>query len=102
MHGRVTHGSHAQRNQRVLAFHLGLLRAAVTWPSHVPARVFNLSKDFCASVWAKARVESDIRTTDSIKRRDFMFYSPQKASLECSVNWCVAGRSVHGSACRSS
>src|ERR1700693_13614 len=45
----------------------------VTWPSQEPARVFSLSKDFCASDWAKAKVHSDIRTTDSIKRRDFMF-----------------------------
>src|SRR5260370_17470040 len=54
----------------------------VTWPSHEPARVFNLSKDFCASDCgrdfcaldcAKAMAESGIRTTDTIKRRDFMF-----------------------------
>src|ERR1700730_2320679 len=44
----------------------------VTRPSQEPVRVFNLSKDFCASDWAKATVESDIRTTDSRKRRDFM------------------------------
>jgi hypothetical protein len=30
------------------------------------------TEDFCASDCAKATVESDIRTTDSIKRRDFM------------------------------
>src|SRR5260370_32409358 len=53
-----------------------------------PARVFSWSKDFCASdFWvsvfctpdcAKATVESDSRTTDSIMRSDFMFHSPQK------------------------
>src|SRR5258708_32461063 len=73
----------------------------VTVPSHSPARLFMDAKDFCASdgtgatdfcasVWAtgfcasdcaKATVESDIRTIDirsrdSIKRRDFMFHSP--------------------------
>src|SRR5260370_2918033 len=41
-------------------------------PCHEPARVCNLSNDFCASDWSKARVESDSRTTDSTKRRDFM------------------------------
>src|SRR5882672_12068911 len=50
----------------------------VTWPCQEPARVFSLSKDFCASDCAKATVESDIRTTDSTKRRDFMFHSPQE------------------------
>src|SRR5438477_8023671 len=53
----------------------------VTWPSHEPARVFILSNDFCASDfcasdWAKATMESDIRTMDNIRRRDFMFDSP--------------------------
>src|SRR5712692_434242 len=57
----------------------------VTWPTHEPATVFSLSKDFCASDCttgfcasdcAKATVESDIRTTDSIKPREFMFHSP--------------------------
>src|ERR1700694_4403779 len=58
------------------------------WPSHEPARVLMVAKDFCASDgtgatedfcasdWAKATVESDSRTTDSIKRRDFIFHSP--------------------------
>src|SRR5882762_4987322 len=49
----------------------------VTWPSHEPARVFILPKDCCAPDCAKATVESDIRTTDSQKRRDFtVFHSP--------------------------
>src|SRR3979411_1460800 len=57
----------------------------LTGPSHSPARLFMVAKDFCASddigaaedfctsVWAKATVDSEIRTTDSIKRWDFMF-----------------------------
>jgi len=48
----------------------------VTWPSHVPARVFILSKDFCRSDWAKAKLESDIRATDSIRGTDLVFPSP--------------------------
>src|ERR1035437_5026771 len=60
------------------------ISGTVTGPSHSPARVFMVAKDFCASDGtaatedfcasdcAKATVESDIRTTDSIKRRDFM------------------------------
>src|ERR1041385_2602611 len=58
----------------------------VPWPSHVPARVFSLSKDFCASdfgalgwagclwasAWAKAIVESDNTARESIMRSDFM------------------------------
>src|SRR5258708_11164280 len=57
----------------------------VTWPFHEPARVFSLSKDFCASDWAKARVESDIRKKDSLKRLDFMFHSPKKLHF---FLWC--------------
>src|ERR1051325_5718630 len=45
----------------------------VTWPSQAPARVFSLSKDFCASDWAKDIVQSDNRTTDSAKPIDFTF-----------------------------
>src|SRR5437879_12730771 len=41
--------------------------------SQLPAIGFNLSKDFCASDCARAMVESDIRTTVSIKRRDLIF-----------------------------
>src|SRR5271167_786841 len=48
----------------------------VTLPSHEPAKVFILSKDCCASDCAKATVESDNRTTDSIKQWDFIFHSP--------------------------
>src|SRR5271170_4205820 len=39
-----------------------------TLPSHEPARSFKLSKDFCASDWAKAAVESPSNTTASRKR----------------------------------
>src|SRR5580704_301417 len=46
-------------------------------PSQVPAKVFSFSNDFCASVCAKAMVHSDSRTSDSIKRRDFMVHSPK-------------------------
>src|ERR1700734_3632060 len=53
----------------------------VTWPSHEPARVFNWSKDFCASDWANARVESNIGTTDSTKRRHFTVSSSLKYSV---------------------
>ncbi len=37
-------------------------------PSREPVRVFSLSKDFCASDWAKATVERH----QSTRRRDFM------------------------------
>src|SRR5258708_4784824 len=61
----------------------------VTVPSHSPARLLMDAKDFCASdgtgatgfcasVWAKIKVESDIRITDSIIRSDFMFHSPEE------------------------
>src|SRR6266852_8656198 len=66
----------------ILAF-MASGRSVVTGPSHSPARVFRASKDFCASVfgisdfgagdWAKATVESDSRTVDTIKRQDFIF-----------------------------
>src|SRR5580704_11974557 len=39
-----------------------------TVPAHDPARVFRLSKDFCASDWAKAAVGSPSNTTASRKR----------------------------------
>src|SRR3954468_6778321 len=51
----------------------GAFGSVVTFPSHVPARLFNLSKDFCASDCATAMVESPIRTAHSTKRSDFMF-----------------------------
>src|ERR1700720_1165532 len=56
----------------------------VTGPSHSPASVFIVAKDFCAadgtgttadfcaSDCAKATVESDIKPTDITNRRDFM------------------------------
>src|SRR6059058_2929110 len=53
-----------------------------TLPSHVPARVLSLSKDFCASDCANAVAESDIRTTDSIKRSVFIFHSPHCVELD--------------------
>src|SRR5208282_2726659 len=49
------------------------ISGTVTGPSHSPARLFMVVKDFCASDWEKATVESDSRTTDSIKRWDFIF-----------------------------
>src|SRR5271169_2935171 len=66
------------------------ISGTVTGPSHSPARVFMVAKDFCASegtaatedfcasVCAKAIEESDIRTTASVNRRDFIFHSPQE------------------------
>src|SRR5574340_20017 len=73
---------------------VGSCGKVVSWPTHEPARVFSLSKDFCASDGttgvcmsecaggfcasdcANAKVESNIRTTDRTKHRDFMFHSP--------------------------
>src|SRR5271169_1194849 len=64
------------------------ISGTVTEPSHSPARLFMVVKDFCASDgtgatedfcvsdWARVTVQSDSRTTDSIKRWDFMFHSP--------------------------
>src|SRR5260370_14525071 len=64
------------------------ISGTVTGPSHSPARLFTVVKDFCASDgrgatqdfcasdWAKATVATATRTTNSIKRSDFMFYSP--------------------------
>jgi len=63
---------------------------AVAGPSHSPARLFKVANDFCASDgtaatedfcasdfsmsdWAKATVQSDIRTANSIKRWAFIF-----------------------------
>src|ERR1039458_5888354 len=52
----------------------GFRGTLVTRPSQEPARVFSLSKDFCASDWAKVRVQSDIRTNRTEgAMRDFMF-----------------------------
>src|SRR6266496_3675984 len=63
--------------------------STVTGPCHFPAKVFMVSKDFCASdfgavvfcasVWAKATAVSASRTT--IKRWDFMLHSPKKFFL---------------------
>src|ERR1700686_3541543 len=65
------------------------ISGTVTGPSHSPARLFTVVKDFCASDGTgttedfcasdcvKAMVESDSKTTDSIKPTDFMFNSPQ-------------------------
>src|ERR1700689_406300 len=68
----------------------GLGGCVLTVPSHEPAKVFSLSKDFCASdgcapdifssIWAKASIDTDIRAATNIHRRDFMFYSPQSLS----------------------
>src|SRR5260370_13841090 len=49
----------------------------VTWPSQEPARVFILSKDFCASDWvvaaAAAKAVAAIRmNTTEVAMRDFM------------------------------
>src|SRR5260370_34305350 len=66
------------------------ISGTVTEPSHSPARLFMVAKDFCAPDstgateafcaldCAKARVERDIRTRDSTQRRDFMFHSPEE------------------------
>src|ERR1700686_2825458 len=66
------------------------ISGTVTGPSHSPARLLMVVKDFCASdstgatedfcasCCAKATVESDIRTTDSTQRRHFIFHSPQE------------------------
>src|ERR1700674_608796 len=73
-----------------LPFDISGISGTVTGPSHSPARFFMVAKDFCASDgtgatedWcasdcAKAKVVSDSKTTDSTKRRDFMFHSPEK------------------------
>src|SRR5258707_15745228 len=58
--------------------------------SQEPARLFSLSKDFCASDCAKAKVESDIRATDSAKRRDLMVLAP------CEVHLCSRGELFAG------
>src|SRR5450631_1614689 len=47
-------------------------------PSQEPARDFNWLKDFCASDWAKARVESPMRAAESRIRRGFI----------CASFWC--------------
>src|SRR5580704_18629440 len=52
----------------------------VKWPSHEPARLFRLSKDFCASDFcpstlAKVTAESDIsKTADNRKPNDFILF----------------------------
>src|SRR6266542_3135157 len=53
-----------------------------TLPSHVPARALRSPKDFLASDCANAPAESDIRTTDSSKRRGFIFHSPHCVELD--------------------
>jgi hypothetical protein len=54
------------------------ISGTLTGPSHSPARLFMVVKDFCASDgdWDKATVARDNRTTDSIKRWCFIIYSP--------------------------
>jgi hypothetical protein len=66
------------------------ISGTLTGPSHSPARLFIVVKDFCASDstgatedfcasdgdWDKATVARDNRTTDSIKRWCFIIYSP--------------------------
>src|SRR5438309_1895809 len=62
----------------------------VTRPSHEPARVFSLSKDFCASDWAKATTESNTRANaESVRRRNFMVDSPY-------IVWRGGGRFMSG------
>src|SRR5437660_11919861 len=68
------------------------ISGTVTGPSHSPARLFMVAKDFCASGTratedfcasdcAKAMVASNIRTADRTKRRDFIVYSPASCNL---------------------
>src|SRR6516165_10719977 len=73
--------------------------SAVTGPCQVPARVFNVSNDFCASDGAllsldlcasdcaKAMMANNTKTADNIKREDFMFNSPS-GGLTC---WFTPG-----------
>src|SRR2546428_12249456 len=49
--------------------------SVVTLPSHTPDSAFNLSKDFCASDWAKAPVDSNSNIRG--RRMNFMVLSPQ-------------------------
>src|SRR5579864_7105215 len=57
----------------LLLFISGMGGTTLTGPSHLPARVFSSSKDFCASDCAKATVESAITTKQSSQRNDFIF-----------------------------
>src|ERR1700722_1896641 len=95
------------RSERcILAPDISGASGTVTGPSHSPARFFRVVKDFCASDGtaatedfsaldfsmsdcAKATVESDIRTTDSIKRRDFMLDSPQYSLLNLGPDYSL-------------
>ena len=62
--------------------------STVARPCQCSASVFSWAKDFCASDCAKVKVESDIRTTDSIKRSDFMFILVH--SSFCSNQSCLS------------
>src|ERR1700676_200376 len=82
------------------------ISGTVTGPSHSPARVFMVAKDFCAadrtgatedfcaSDCAKATGESISRVMESTKERDFIFHSPRTAYFSfCSQTkvigwWC--------------
>src|SRR3984893_10644895 len=74
------------RSERcILAPDISGASGTVTGPSHSPARLFMVAKDFCASDGAgatedfcasdcaKTTVVSNIRPTNSIKRWDFMW-----------------------------
>ena len=76
MHERVAHGSHAQRNQRVLAFHFGLLRNGCQVAFPRARQGFQLAERFLGVRLGRGRVrcESDIRTSRAKgAMRDFMF-----------------------------
>src|SRR5215469_13974553 len=74
------------RSTRMILGMSGTGGFVVPRPSQTPARVFSLSKDFCASDfgasdwaaglcdsdWARAMVESDNRAIGSIIRNDFI------------------------------
>src|SRR5258705_711846 len=80
------------RSETCMSLHSmsGCCGTVVTWPSQEPARVFSLSKDFCASECAKATTESDSRTTtDSIRLRDFIIY--HSLLIFEGVAWISAG-----------
>src|SRR6202051_4370628 len=70
------------------------ISGTVTGASHSPARPFMVAKDFCASDGAgatedfcasdcaKAAMETNSRTADILKRRDFMFILLKEFILE--------------------
>src|SRR5579863_4027993 len=70
----------------------GMAGSMMTGPSQLPATVFNLSKDFCASDWAKATAESEIRNTASTKRTDFIGILLKQSIWTCSGlgGWAAA------------